>query len=175
MQLKELPLVALRWHAACSLYQRMPTLSSVRVFVVDDFEPFRRFICSALGKRQELRVICEGADGQEAVRKAGELQPDLILLDIGLPTLTGIEAARRIRKLAPKSKIIFVSQESSPDVVQEALRLGACGYVVKTKAGSDLLAAVDAVLEGKRFVSGGLWDQDLTDASLQQPAGIKQP
>jgi DNA-binding NarL/FixJ family response regulator len=133
----------------------MPTFSSVRVFVVDDFEPFRRFICSALGKRQELQVICEGADGQEAVQKAGELRPDLILLDIGLPTLTGIEAARKIRKLAPKSKIIFVSQESSPDVVQEALNVGARGYVFKTRAASDLLAAVEAVLEGRHFVSRG--------------------
>jgi DNA-binding NarL/FixJ family response regulator len=69
----------------------------------------------------------------QAVRKAEELQPDLILLDIGLPKLNGIEAARQIRKSAPQSRIIFVSQESSPDIVQEALSLGTCGYVVKAK------------------------------------------
>ena len=131
-------------------------MSSVRVLVVDDYEPFRRFVCSTLGKRPEMQIVCEVSDGLEAVQKAEKLQPDLILLDIGLPTLDGIEAARQIRELAPESKIIFVSQESSRDVVQEALSLGTCGYVVKTKAGSDLLAAVDAVLEGRHFVSVGL-------------------
>ena len=124
----------------------------IRVLVVEDFEPFRRFICSTLEKKSELQVVCEVSDGLEAVQKAEELQPDLILLDIGLPTLNGIEAARQIRKLAPEAKIIFVSQESSADVVQEALSLGALGYVVKTHAGSELLAAVDAVLLEKQFV-----------------------
>jgi DNA-binding NarL/FixJ family response regulator len=143
----------------------MPTFSSVRVLVVDDFELFRRFICSTLGKRQDLQVICEASDGPEAVQKAGELKPDLILLDIGLPTLNGIEAARKIRKLAPESKIIFVSQESSTDLVQEAISLGALGYVGKTSAGSDLLAAVEAVLENRQFVSGGLPGECFTGAS----------
>jgi len=87
------------------------------------------------------------------VQKAEELQPDLIVLDIGLPTLNGMEAARRIRKLAPESKIIFLSQESSADVVHEALSLGALGYVVKAHAGSELLAAVEMVRQGRQFVS----------------------
>jgi DNA-binding NarL/FixJ family response regulator len=129
-------------------------VSSLRVLVVDDFAPFRRFLCSTLGKRHDLQMICEVSDGLEAVQKAKELRPDLILLDIGLPTLNGIEVARRIRKLSPESKIIFVSQQSSADLVQEALGLGAWGYVVKTRAGSDLLPAVDAVILGKQFVSG---------------------
>jgi DNA-binding NarL/FixJ family response regulator len=84
------------------------------------------------------------ADGLEAVHKAEELQPDLILLDIGLPRLNGIEAARRIRKLSPMSRILFMSQESSADVVQVALNLGAVGYIAKVDAGSELLAAVEA-------------------------------
>jgi DNA-binding NarL/FixJ family response regulator len=103
-----------------------------------------------------VQVIGEVADGLEGVQKAELLEPDLVLLDIGLPTLNGIEAARQIRKLAPKSKIIFLSKESSPEVVQEALNLGAWGYVVKTRAASDLLAAVDAVLDCRPFVSVGL-------------------
>jgi DNA-binding NarL/FixJ family response regulator len=127
--------------------------STVRVLVVDDYEPFRRLVCSTLEKRSDLRVVGEAADGLEAVQKAEELQPDLIVLDIGLPTLNGMEAARRIRKLAPESKIIFLSQESSSEVVQVALSLGAWGYVVKARAGSDLFAAVEAVLLGKHFVS----------------------
>ena len=120
---------------------RNGTPAAVRVLVVEDFEPFRRFICSKLGTNPELQIIGEASDGLEAVRKAEESQPDLILLDIGLPTPDGIEAARRIRKLAPESKIIFMSQESSADVVREAMSLGARGYVVKTSAASGLLAA----------------------------------
>jgi DNA-binding NarL/FixJ family response regulator len=133
--------------------------SAVRILVVDDFEPFYRFVRSMLQESPELQVICEVSDGLEAVKKAEELQPDLILLDIGLPRMNGIEAARRIRTLSPESKILFVSQESSADVVQEALSLGAAGYVLKAQAGPELLAAVDAVLQGKQFVSSGLAGQ----------------
>jgi DNA-binding NarL/FixJ family response regulator len=131
-------------------------ISSVRVLVVEDHDRFRRFVCSTLENRTEFQVICEASDGLEAVRKAEELQPDLILLDVGLPSLNGIAMARQVRKLSPKSKILFVSQEASTDVVEEALGLGAMGYVVKTQAGSELLAAVKAVCQGKLFVSAGL-------------------
>src|ERR1700751_5766693 len=138
-------------------------MSSRRVLVVEDNEPYRRFICSTLGKRPELHIVCEVSDGLEAVQKAEELHPDLILLDIGLPTLNGIEAARRIRKLSPESKILFVSQESSADVVQEAFSTGAHGYVVKSDAGSELLPAVEAVLQGKRLVSASISSHDLVE------------
>jgi DNA-binding NarL/FixJ family response regulator len=131
-------------------------MSSVRVLVVEDFEPFRRFVCSMMRDRSELQVICAVSDGLEAVQKAEELQPDLILLDIGLPTLNGIEVARQIRKLSPQTKILFVSQESSADVIKEALSLGAMGYVIKTHAGSELLLAMEAVREGRQFVGSGL-------------------
>ena len=143
-------------------------MSSVRVLVVEDHEPFRRFVCSTLEKRPELQVIGEVSDGLEAVHKAEELRPDLILLDIGLPTLSGIEAARRIRKLSPKSKILFVSQESSDDVAQEGFSLGAMGYVVKAHAAGELLAALEAVRQGRRFVSSGLSGHYFTDASDSQ-------
>jgi DNA-binding NarL/FixJ family response regulator len=132
------------------------SLSPIRVLVVEDFAPFRQFIGSALARRCDLQIVGEAADGEEAVQKAKELQPDLILLDIGLPTLNGIEAAQRIRQVAPESKIIFVTQESSADVVQKALNSGAQGYVVKTKAATELLAAAEAVLNGKQFLSSGL-------------------
>jgi len=120
---------------------------------VEDFAPYRRFILSALASMPDLQIISEVSDGLEAVQKAVELQPDLILLDIGLPSLNGIEAARQIRTLVPESKVIFLTQESSADVVQEARSLGARGYVVKLMAGSELLPAVEAVLSGKTFVS----------------------
>ena len=138
---------------------------SVRILVVEDFAPFRQFIRSTLGKWPDSQVICEVADGLEAVQKAEELKPDLILLDIGLPTLNGIEAARQIRQLAPKSKILFVSQESSADVAEEALRIGALGYLVKTHAGIELLAAVEAVRQGRQYLSGGLSGHNCSDAA----------
>jgi DNA-binding NarL/FixJ family response regulator len=127
--------------------------SRIRVLVVEDHEQFRSFVRATLSTRPELQVISEASDGLEAVQKAAELQPDLIVLDIGLPSLNGIEAARRIRKLAPNSKILFLSQESSAEVVQEALSVGAMGFVVKAHAGSELLAAVEAVLRNQQFVS----------------------
>jgi DNA-binding NarL/FixJ family response regulator len=130
--------------------------SLVRILLVDDYEPFRRFVRSTLRKRPSLQIVAEVSDGLEAIQQAEELKPDLILLDIGLPTLNGIEAAREIRKLAPESKIIFVTQESLADVVQEALSMGVLGYVLKAQAGTDLIAAVEAVIEGRQFLSSSL-------------------
>jgi len=118
-----------------------------------------------------LQIVGEASDGLEAVQKAEELQPDLIVLDIGLPSLDGIEAARRIRKLSPESKILLMSEESCAEVVQEALALGALGYVLKAQAGSELLAAVDAVLEDRQFVSRGLSGHQFADATDAQAPG----
>jgi DNA-binding NarL/FixJ family response regulator len=131
---------------------------SIRVLIVEDYEPFQRFVTSILQKQPELQIIGNVSDGLEAVQKAKELQPDLILLDIGLPSLNGIEVAQQIRKLSPKSKILFVSQESSADVVQEALGAGAQGYVLKSDARRDLLEGVNAVLRGERFVGNRFSD-----------------
>jgi len=142
--------------------QALPNLApndgapTVRVLVVEDYAPFLQYIASILARTDDLQVICEAADGLEAVHKAEELKPDLILLDIGLPTLNGLEAARQIRQLCPESKIIFVSQESDADIVQEALGSGALGYVVKTMAGGELLTAIKAVRGGRQFVGDGL-------------------
>src|SRR3954447_18618563 len=95
----------------------------VRVLVVDDFEPIRNFVCLKLQNNPQLQVVWQASDGLEAVQKAEELQPELILLDLSLPRLNGIQAALRIRMLSPLSKIIFVTQESSVEVMEEALRM----------------------------------------------------
>lgn len=128
----------------------------IRVFVVDDFEPWRRFACSALSREPELEFIGEVWDGLVAVQKAQELQPDLILLDIGLPGLNGIPAARKIRNVSPKSKILFVTENRAEEMVIEAFRSGGWGYVVKSDAGSELLPAIRAVLRGELFASACL-------------------
>jgi DNA-binding NarL/FixJ family response regulator len=135
-------------------------MSLVRILVVDDFEPWRQQVCSILGARPELRVVAEAADGLEAVQKAEELKPNLIVLDIGLPSLDGLEAANRIGRVAPGAKIIFVTQNSDKDLVRRALSNGALGYVLKTDAASELLAAVAAVLGGDRFLSRGIKGHD---------------
>jgi len=126
--------------------------SLLRILVADDFEPFRRFVCATLQDKLESQTIIEASEGVAAIELAQALQPDLVLLDIGMAKLNGIEAARRILKLSPKSKILFVSQESSADVVQAAFSVGASGYVVKMDVVSELLPAVNAVLSGKTFV-----------------------
>jgi CheY-like chemotaxis protein len=115
-----------------------------------------------------LQVVGEVPDGLQAVHKAEELQPDLIVLDLGLPILNGIEATRRIRKLSPESKILILSQESSSYVVEEALNSGALGYVAKTQARAELLAAVEAVRQGRHFVSSDLRPFAITDIGDQR-------
>jgi DNA-binding NarL/FixJ family response regulator len=132
------------------------TPPQVRVLVVDDYEPFRRFVCSTLQERPELQVIGEASDGLEAVQKAKELKPDLILLDIGLPTLNGVDVSRRISMVVPAAKILVVSQNNDADVARAVLSDGASGYVLKLDANKELLRAVEVVLQGGRFVSTGV-------------------
>jgi DNA-binding NarL/FixJ family response regulator len=133
--------------------------------VVDDYEPWRRFLSTTLQKRSELQVISEASDGLAAVQQAKQLQPDLILLDIGLPSLNGIEAARKIREISPASKILFVSENRSRDIAEQALNTGASGYVVKSDAATELLPAVEAVLQGRQFVSRSLAGHDFQRSS----------
>lgn len=134
--------------------------SIISVLLVDDHKAWRHFSLTTLLKQAELQVIGEAHDGLEAVQMARQLEPDLILLDIGLPKLNGIEAARQIRRIAPKSRILFVSENRSWHIVEEALRSGGDGYVIKSDAATDLLPAVEAVLRGKRFVIGSFAQAD---------------
>jgi len=129
---------------------------SIRILLVDDFAPWRREVCSLLKGQPELQIVGEVGDGFEAVQKARELKPDLILLDIGLPNLDGLEAARGIRQVAPDTKIVFLTQNNDKDVVLAALSTGAQGYVLKADAGAELLTAVAGILGGDDFVSSGI-------------------
>lgn len=124
--------------------------------MVEDHDPFRRHICSVLDLHPHFQVIGTSDDGPKAVEQAKTLLPDVVLLDIGLPGINGLEAARQIGEAAPLARIIFLTQESSPEVVEEAFSLGAWGYVLKANAGSELIGAMEIVSQGQRFVGRGL-------------------
>jgi DNA-binding NarL/FixJ family response regulator len=127
-----------------------------RVLVVDDYEPWRRHVKSALQASLRWQIVGDAADGLDAVQKVQALQPDLILLDVGLPELNGIEAARRILALDAGRRILFLSENRSRDIVEAALGLGGLGYVLKSDAGRDLVPAMEAVVEGRQFLSRSL-------------------
>jgi len=138
-------------------------LGPVRILVVDDFEPWRRSIVSILEEDPELVVIHEASDGLEAVQMCQELQPDLVVLDVGLPKLSGLEVARQIRVLSPDSKILFLSVIASQYVMREALRIGAAGYITKADALRDLLPAVRAAVADREFLSFTILPEPQTD------------
>ena len=143
-------------------------MSSIRILITDDYADWRRLVRSVLQARSEWQVISEASDGLEAVEKAQGLKPGLILLDIGLPKLNGIEAARQIRQLSPSSKIVFLSQNNNLDIVRAALSTGVHGYVRKTDVKRELLPAMDAVLRGEQFVSSSLKGREFTDTSVEK-------
>jgi len=130
--------------------------ASIRVLVVDDYESWRRITASTLLAVPEAEVVAEASDGFQTVQLAQQLRPDLIVLDIGLPQLNGIEVARIIRNQSPSSKILFMSENRSADIAEAALSTGASGYLLKSDAGSELLPAIKAVLAGKNFISSSL-------------------
>ena len=141
--------------------------TTTRILVVENYEPFRRYYRSMLEQRPEFQVVGEASDGLEAIQKIKDLQPDLILLDIGLPKINGLEAAREARRLARLVKILFVTQLFSFDIVEAALGMGASGYVHKSRVQSDLLSAIESVIRGKYFISGVVRGA-FGDASLEK-------
>jgi DNA-binding NarL/FixJ family response regulator len=138
-------------------------LGPVRVVVVDDFEPWRRSIISFIEEDPAFQVISEAADGAEGVRMCWELQPDLVILDVGLPKVNGLEAARQIREISPDTKILFVSANHSQNVMREALRIGAAGYILKIQAGRELLDAARAAVGDEDFLRFAILPDTETD------------
>ena len=142
----------------------------LRVLVVDDHASWRRLVCLTIGRQRHLCVVGEAADGLEAIQKVQELLPDLILLDISLPKLNGLEVARQIQDISPRSKVLIVSENRSVDVAEVAFRRGAVGYVVKSAAATELLLAVDAVLDGNEFISTHLTDSGFVKSRSSEAA-----
>ena len=145
-----------------------------RILIVDDFADWQRFVLAKIREKTGFCVVGVASDGLEAVAQAQKLQPDLILLDINLPKLNGIEAARQIHKVAPESRILFLSQVLDIEVAQAALDAGGHGYVLKLDAEAELFAAMEAIMLGKRFVSHGLEDQEVQNAITRKCAPEKQ-
>jgi DNA-binding NarL/FixJ family response regulator len=131
-------------------------MSVGRILVVDDFVPWRHLVLRLLESETDLQIISTAVDGTEAVQKAEELQPDLILMDLGLPGINGIEATRQIGIVSAGSKVLFLTHHSEPDIIQAAFDAGASGYVLKSDFHTDLIHAVRAVLRGQKFVSRSL-------------------
>jgi DNA-binding NarL/FixJ family response regulator len=134
----------------------MPRL---RVLVVDDHDVVRHMVCALISQDPTLDIVCQSTTGEDAVSKAAELGPDLIVLDIGLPGISGIEAARQILQVSPRSKIVFLSQHDSLHMASEASKVGGHGYVTKIDAASELHMAIRSISEGQFFVSQQLRSQ----------------
>lgn len=133
-------------------------MAVVRILVVDDFRLWRDCVQSHLEGHPKVHIAGFASDGLEALQKVGELQPDLIFLDLGLPRLSGIETARKIRKLNPNCKIIFLSGHSCPEMVRGALEVGGSGYIHKGDAIGELLVGLEAVLAGRPYLSSSIRD-----------------
>ena len=117
-----------------------------RILLVDDFQPWRAAAKRILSSRPDLQIVGEASDGWEAVEKAVTLRPDFVLLDIGMPVLNGLDAARRIREASPQSKIIFLTGQDDEDLRNAAFATGAEAYVVKSRASRELQLSLEAAI-----------------------------
>ena len=126
---------------------------NIKVLVVDDYAPWLHFVSLALGVKPEVQIVGSAQDGLTAIQKTSELKPDVVILDIGLPDISGIRVAQQIRDMAPNIRILFLSENTAPNIVRAALCTGAQGYVVKSSAARELLPALDALLLDCYFVS----------------------
>lgn len=126
-------------------------MKPVHILIVDSSEPWRRAVCSMLAEDNDLEVVGESSDGMEAVRMSEKLQPDMVLLDIQLLKMSGLEAAGEVRKVSPATKIVFVSEYHCLETMREALRVGV-GFVVKADAARDLLSIVRGIIRNEPFV-----------------------
>jgi DNA-binding NarL/FixJ family response regulator len=141
-------------------------LSTVKVLVVDDYAPWLHFVSLALAVKPEVQIVGEASDGLTAIQKVLELEPDVVILDIGLPDINGIQVAKQILEVVPKVRILFLTENTAPEIVRAALLTGAQGYVVKSFAAKDLVPALEAILLNCHFVSAGAAPPWLLDGSV---------
>ena len=148
--------------------------SLVRVLIVDDFPAWRSFIALQVKQKKAWQIVSQASDGAEAIQKACEFRPEVVVLDIGLPGLTGLEVAQCILRDLPATKILFLSENRSPEVVQESLRIGASGYVLKSDSAKDFLPAVAAVLRGEIFLSANLGIFVYRNATAKSSSSVRR-
>jgi len=134
----------------------------LRILIADDHELVRRGMCSLLREHPGWEICAEASDGREAVEKAKQLRPDVIIVDVGMPNLNGLSAIRQLAEHDPKFKIIVLTIDDSDHVIKEALNAGARGFVLKTDAARDLVSAVEALQNGRMFFTGRVNDMVLT-------------
>lgn len=148
------------------LIEGLVPISTTRVLVVDDFAPWRRMVALTLKSRPDIEIVADAENGMAGIRKALEFKPDIAILDIGLPDLNGVEVAREILRSLPGIRILFLTENSAPEVVQEAMSTGALGFVLKSTAARDLVPAIEALLHDKHFFSLGAGDRTKNPGSI---------
>jgi two-component system response regulator NreC len=129
----------------------MSTATPVRVLVADDHTVVRQGIVNMLNSREEVEVVAEASDGAEAMRQALETRPDVAVLDVSMPRLNGIEAARRIHEALPQTRILVLTMHDEEEYVARMVRAGASGYILKDGVVSELIAGILAVSKGKSY------------------------
>ena len=134
----------------------------MRLLVVDDHEIFRRGVRALLHEQPGFEVCGEAVDGQEAIDKARDLKPDVIVMDVSMPRLNGLEAAREIRSLLPDCKVLILTQHENPEIARQALKAGARGYLVKTSVSKDLVSALTKISRAEYFFDPSTFEQTLS-------------
>jgi DNA-binding NarL/FixJ family response regulator len=139
------------------------TDKAIHTLVVDSFEPFRNLTCSALKERAGIRVAGEAADGLEALDKFEELKPNLVILDLDLPKLSGLEVAKTIRHYSSECRIVFLTLDTDPQVAQQSFNSGANAYLIKTNVMAELSIALEEVFSGRTYLSDKVEQSSLSD------------
>ncbi len=147
-------------------------MDKIKVLVVDDHAMMRDGIRALLGLYDDIEVVGEASDGREAIDRAHELEPDVILMDIAMPGMDGLEATRRLKKKSPKIKVIGLTQHDNKEYILSTVKAGAVGYVPKKALGSDLVSAIRAVYRGDSFLypsAATALIQDYLDQASEEP------